>query len=369
MSERWLFIHPFQLRLQRGIEVYLWNLALALARSGVEVTVLTWDGALEIPEYARHPSVRVLRAPSVRYFQAAFAVPFYVFHLLAGNYSHVFVHFAGYGEGMALRSVRLIRRLDFSIVFHFPPSLVPHRYREFERWNFQRDAVHLIAVSQATAKEVEQWSGRSCTAIGHGVDTERFKPDRQLRIQVRQQMEIPLDAPVLISVAALEERKGIQWGIMAQPQLLQEYPTLQYIVVGDGAYRRRLESLAAELGVDRNVHFIGAQLDVKSYLCAADVMLVLSKGEANSISLLEAMACRLASIVSARPPFDKLLRDGCGIKVNEEDNQQVSAVLLDLLKNTQYRNNMGKAAREFVVEHHQWSRVAEQYRALVGAKQ
>jgi len=94
-------------------------------------------------------------------------------------------------------------------------------------------------------------------------------------------------------------------------------------------------------------------------------MLVLAKGEASSISLLEAMACGLASVVSARPPFDELLRGNCGIKVDEENIEQVAAAISGLLKDSQRRNTMGSAARQFVTEHHQWRRVAEQYRALI----
>ena len=106
-------------------------------------------------------------------------------------------------------------------MFHFPPSLVPHRYREFEKWRFHRDAVNLIAVSQSTAAEIKQWAGRPCVVIEHGVDTKRFSPDIVLRKQVRNQLGISMDAPILISVAALEERKGIQWGIQALPYLAQ----------------------------------------------------------------------------------------------------------------------------------------------------
>ena len=156
----WAFIHPFQLRLQRGIEVYLWNLAVAIAQQGIPVDILTWDGPLPIPEYARVKGVALHKVPSVRYFQAQYGVLFYLYWLLKGSYQHVYVHFAGYGEGLALQLARLFKPVPFSIVFHFPPSLVPHRYDEFKRWNFHRKAEHLIGVSRATSDEVEKWADR-----------------------------------------------------------------------------------------------------------------------------------------------------------------------------------------------------------------
>ncbi|HET7143119.1 MAG TPA: glycosyltransferase, partial [Anaerolineales bacterium] len=189
-KSRWLFIHPFQLRFQRGIEVYLWNLASALTEENVDIHILTWAGDLDVPDYAKNSTFNLHIVPSVRYYQPYFAIPFYVTRLVMGNCGHVFVHFAGYGEGLALHIAQLFRKLSFSVVFHFPPSLVPHRYREFEKWGFHRDAVNLIAVSQSTADEVEQWAGRPCAFIEHGVDTERFSPDIILRQQIRNQLGI-----------------------------------------------------------------------------------------------------------------------------------------------------------------------------------
>jgi glycosyltransferase involved in cell wall biosynthesis len=351
--------------LQRGIEVYLWNLASALARQGISVDILTWAGPLDIPDYARVSGVKLHRVPSVRYFQAYFAVAYYVYWLLKGSFRHVFVHFAGYGEGPALYLARRMRSIPFSVVFHFPPSLVPHRYREFTRWDFQKDANHLIAVSQATAGEVREWSGRSCAFIGHGVDTERFLPNSVLRAQVRRELGLGQETPVLISVAALEERKGIQWVIQAMPELLKKTPDLHYLILGDGQYLGNLAALVADLALETRVHFLGAKLDVHPYLCAADIMMVLSRGEASSISLLEALACELPAITSLRPPFDELISDAWGIRVDETNLQQVVSAVLSLIENPKGRIGMGSAGRAEIVERHAWPEIAGQYQGLI----
>jgi phosphatidylinositol alpha-1,6-mannosyltransferase len=365
VSSRWLFIHPFQLRLQRGIEVYLWNLAFALAENGIAVDILTWDGPLSVPDYVQHSGIRLFRVPSVRYFQEIFAIPFYVFRLLKGNCSHVFVHFAGYGEGLALRLARLIRPVNFSVVFHFPRSLVPHRYQEFVRWGFQRDAVHLIAVSRATASEVEQWANRPCDVIGHGVDTQHFRPNAGLRENVRQKFGLGQDTPVLISVAALEERKGIQWVIQAMPSVLRELPTTQYWVLGEGPHRVELERQVCQLGLQNSVLFKGFQPDVADYLAASDIALMLSRGEASSFSVLEAAAFGLPVISSCNEPFPELIQPDWGQMVLETDPQQVSQAILACLSDCTSRKSKGLQARRYVVEHHQWQQVARQYHDLM----
>jgi len=362
---RWAIIHPFQLRVKRGIEVYVWNLARSLKMQGVDVDILTWAGDLEIPEEVQEAGVKVKKIPRVRYFQDYFGIPFLVWWLLTGHYEHVFVHFAGYGEGLAFLITRLIKRIKFSVVFHFPRSLVPHRYVEFDKWGFGHKAEHLIGVSKATAEEVKKWANRECKAIGHGVDTNKFKPDQNLRIRTRTELGINADVPVLVSVNALEERKGIQWTVKAIPELLPKLPGLHFIIVGDGPYRSTLEHLVEDLKLTDQVHFLGSQNDVRPYLCAGDLNMVLSRGEASSISLLEGLACGLPAVTSSHPPFDELLRQDWGVCVNEEDTSQVVDGVFRLLMDKQALRSMGITGRQMVIKSHNWDSIAGQYIQLI----
>jgi glycosyltransferase involved in cell wall biosynthesis len=364
----WAFIHPFQLRLQRGIEVYLWELASALVESGVEVDILAWAGPLDVPAYVS-PQVKIRRVPFVRYYQHWIAVPFYVWQLAKNHYDHVFVHFADYGEGPALNLAQRITNIPFSVVFHFPPSLVPHRYRAFERWGFRKCAAHLIAVSQATADEVEKWSGRPCAVIGHGVDTERFKPDLALRERTRRELGTSPDASVLISVAALEERKGMQWVIQAMPKVLERKADVHYWILGDGPYRTALEEQVHNLGLQSKVSFLGFQINVAPYLAASDAALLLSYREASPVSLLEFAAAGLPVITSCHEPFPELIQQDWGQMVAEENIGQVSQTIIALLSDIKTRTSRGLQARNYAIEYHQWNQVARQYQELVGIEQ
>ena len=127
--------------------------------------------------------------------------------------------------------------------------------------------------------------------------------------------------------------------------------------------------MAESLGVKDNVRFLGPKLDVHPYLCAADVMLVLSRGEASSISLLEALACELAAITSERCPFSELVSDGWGVKVNEESTQQVVLAISNLLNKHDTRIAMGKAGRIWVNANHDWHQVARQYKSVINNKE
>jgi glycosyltransferase involved in cell wall biosynthesis len=362
---RWCFISPFQLRLKRGIESYVWNLTLSLSRSGVDVEILTWQGSLNVPDYITEAGIKVRIVPGVRYYQECIAVPFYIFALIKGHYDHVFINFADYGEGPAIRSTWAFLNPPFSVVFHFPRSLVPHRYREFDRWDLPGKAKHLIAVSSLVAGEVKDWSGRPCAQIGHGVNTQHFQLNSDIRMSVRTKLKIPQNAYILASVAALEERKGIQWVLRALPEILCNCHDTYYIIVGEGSYRIELEKLVKDLELKERVLFIGEVLDVVPYLNAADILMCLSRGEASSIVSLEAAACCLPVIASQRPPYDEIIKSTWGILVDEQNISSVAQTVVGLLISHESRYEKGIAARKWVIEHHNWDHVAVEYRHLV----
>ncbi len=363
---RWAFIHPFQLRLRRGIESYLWNISAALLESGIDVDILTWNGPLRTPAWTRDKGMHVYAAPEMRYYQALCALPYHLARLVVGRYDHIFIHFAGYGEGMILRLTRTLRPIPYSVVLHFPPSLVPDRYREFAHWNCQERASHLISVSRCVANEVEQWAGRPCGVIEHGVDSERFAPDPELRRRTRADLWLPPEAPLLVTVAALEERKGIQFVINALPDILEQHPEARYLVLGEGGYRAALEELIRRRQLQDHVLLLDAVQDVRPYLCAADIFLLTSWGEASPVALLEAAAHALPLVTSQRPPFDEIMAPDRGVMVEPTNTGQVSRTVVGLLNEPVARVRLGTAARCWVRDHHSWQRVAQEYRALIG---
>jgi len=364
-NKKFAFIHPFQLRLQRGIEVWLWYLSYNLAKQGMEVHILTWDGELEVPVFYHHPNLSIKRIPKYRYFQSWWAVPFYLLYLFRYRYDHIIVNFAGYGEGLALSICRLFMKCSFSLVLHFPNSLVPHRYEEFKYWRFHKKADHIIAVSQTVADEASALFGRDCEVVGHGVDGDHFCPDPEVKEKMRSALGIPMDVFVLVSVSALEERKGIQWVIEAMPYILSEASDVMYLIIGKGPYQAKLERLVHSLRLEENVKFLGHQRDVVQFYQMGDLMVLLSHGEASPVSVPEALACGLPILTSNSPPFPEIIHSSFGVMVDAQNVKAVSNVVLKLKENTNNRVAMQENARAWALENHNWDVIAKKYLYIV----
>ena len=184
-----------------------------------------------------------------------------------------------------------------------------HRYvLSAERVMFAHPALRaVICNSRMVASEIEKFYGvdrNKLHVIYNGVDTEDYHPRLAAihRQEIRQNMGIPENAPLLLYVGSGYERKGV-------PQLLQAFATLrrndaQLIVIGDDRKLQATKASAMRLGLAGQAHFLGPVKDVKPVYAAADGFVLPTIYDPCPNAALEAMACGLPMVTS----------EGCGAK-------------------------------------------------------
>ena len=95
----------------------------------------------------------------------------------------------------------------------------------------------LVTISRANAQRLQELGLPSPELLLPGTDPDRFTPPASP----------PFGPPVLLTVARLVSRKGIDTVLRALPPLLDRTPGLQYWIVGAGPARHSLAQLAQEL--------------------------------------------------------------------------------------------------------------------------
>jgi glycosyltransferase involved in cell wall biosynthesis len=355
------FIHPFLFRFPRGIERFLFRLANALARCGVEVEILTWRWPAPVVIDDLDPAVRLRVLPAPRYFAAKCIAPLYAYHLLRRSYDFVWIFFAGYGEAEALSLASLARELPYGVSLHYPFNLVPHRYREFRRLGCIRNARRIVSTSRYVAEGARRAFGRGSDIIRTGVDTSLFRHGPEEREAARRTLGLRPDDSVVLTVAALEGRKGIHHVLNALPEVRKARPRLKYLVVGEGPARAELQARVSQLGLDEVVRLAGSTANVLPYYQAADVFALLSHGEAAPIAPLEAMAAELPLVVARQPPFDEIVGEGCGVLVAEDKPAEVAREIGLFLSEGGRGRAAGEAGRRRVCREFTWERIARQY--------
>ena len=163
---------------------------------------------------------------------------------------------------------------------------------------------------------------------GIGVNTDRLH-NRNEQSDIRAELNLSRDDFLVLSVGELNENKNQQVIIRALAQLKD--PKIHYLLCGKGDQREKLESLAKELGIGDNVHFLGYRKDVPQVMQAADIYAHPSKREGLGLASLEAMACGLPLVTSNVQGIPDYVKNGVTGFMCEPTDADKFAEHLDVL--------------------------------------
>lgn len=151
---------------------------------------------------------------------------------------------------------------------------------------------------------------------GVGINTNRLQPSEKQH-SIREELGLPEDAFLVLSVGELNKNKNQQVIICALAELKDS--NIHYVLCGKGDQREALEQLAAQLGVEEQVHFLGYRTDLADMYRQADVFAMPSKREGLPVAALEAMYCGLPLITSRVRGLSDVMEDGVAGFVCEDD--------------------------------------------------
>lgn len=355
---RIVFIAPFFNRLHRGIERYTADLSNALSRRGAEVHIIAWPGPNRAIWGKLEEGVKIHTLKLPYYFQSLFAGCFYPLFLRMIKPDIVNFYFTWQGEEIAFRDP--FKNWKINCVFHFPAEQMPQRYAVFKASKIMKKADGFISVSNFVAAGVRRVLGVEPTVIFNGVDLRKFNAAGSKRANMRKELGISDDVSVLLTSAALEQRKGIHKVLKALEVFSKKNKKFIYLVAGEGSEKHNLLMQVQTLGLQEQVRFLGVRNDMEALYQAADIFIFLSEGEAFGLAPLEAMASSLPLIISRRKPFDEIVPEEGALWVEDEDFTQVSDAISNLAADQAQRISMGKANRK-ISEQFSWDRVAARY--------
>jgi glycosyltransferase involved in cell wall biosynthesis len=172
--------------------------------------------------------------------------------------------------------------------------------------------------------------------------------DTSGRESVRRELGAAPDDVALVCVARLDGHKGHARVIRAHAELRRRGLPTQLWLLGDGGERAALEQLVAELGVRDQVRFLGVVPNVRRYLAASDVFLLLSEHEGMPNAVIEAMSAGLPVVATAVGGVPEALDQGrAGIVVAPDaPDATVVTTLAALATDPERRLALGERARE-----------------------
>jgi glycosyltransferase involved in cell wall biosynthesis len=194
--------------------------------------------------------------------------------------------------------------------------------------------------------------------IPNGVDIDRFRPlDGS---EMRKRLGIGGDEIVFGIVANLRREKRLD--VLFRGLHQAKLKSWRLLVAGDGPCRPDLLSLASELQISDQLLWAGSVKDTVRYYAAMDVFVLSSETEQMPVSLLEAMACGKAVIVTDVGDCRSVLAaDGPPVVVPPNDPGSLADALRGMHASAELRAELGLRNRSRCVEHFSHERMMSRY--------
>jgi glycosyltransferase involved in cell wall biosynthesis len=353
-----------------GAEKVLSYLAPALAAEGDEVTVLTSRLDEASPEREEIPTPRgsllVLRLPtSRRRFVGTWLYMRHLRRALAAirpdvAYVSMLKHDAYVAVGVG-------KQLGFPVVLR-PEGAGATGDVAWQGWGrFGRTIARrcrradaIVAISGAIREEL-QLSGYEPATI-HDIPNGVPVPERPWGPRDGWR-----ESPRAVFVGRLAPEKNLRALIEAWPIVRGHFPTARLMLVGDGPEWSSLAWLAHHHLLLDVFEMPGATDDPTPLLRGSDLFVLPSKEEGMSIALLEAMALGLPLVASDIAGNRKLVADGIQGRLAPQDPAGLAAAIVGQWWEFDRAIEMGRRARQRVIESYSIAAVARRHRELFGA--
>lgn len=195
---------------------------------------------------------------------------------------------------------------------------------------FAREALqkadHYFAVSRATAGEVQSLGKRDCEVLPNLVDCSAYDRDS---IPRREE-----DGLRLIYISKLRQQKRVDV-LLNAIALLKNRTQMEDItlkVIGDGFYMQEYERIARELGLSKEVRFLGVKnrAEIAGLLAQSDALVISSPKETFGIPGVEALAAGKPVLSTRCGGTDDYIDDTCGLFCQPNDPEDMAEAIVEL---------------------------------------
>jgi glycosyltransferase involved in cell wall biosynthesis len=243
------------------------------------------------------------------------------------------------------RDVDIRKECYWSGEYGFWQRSYPNRFAAIAR---QR-SVHFIAVSKALLQAAIDFGVPEDRIVVcyTGIDVRQFQPGPKAITERPRR---------IVFVGRLVEGKGCAYLIEAFQEIARRITNAELVVIGDGPSKDALEALAKKLNV--RVQFLGAvtqdvvkrHLDESRVLCLPSITRSNGNFESFGMFLLEAQACGVPVVTSARGGMEGVADGVTGFVFPEKDVGKIGRIR-DILRNDELASRMSRAGPGFVRQH------------------
>jgi len=239
-------------------------------------------------------------------------------------------------------------------IWQMPDLVRPTRFNRLALRRALRRSDRIVAISEATASSLRALGadGRRIDLVYCAVDPAAFRRSPTGGAEVRQELSIPADAPVVGMFGQITQWKGWHILVGALPALGAAHPGVHFLFVGrptrpeDQAYAARLRREIEDAGMAGVVRWTGFRSDVARLMGACDVIVHASVApEPLGVVIMEAMAAGTAVVCTRGGGTEEMVTNGVtGLVVEPGSGAELTSAVAGLLADPVTRSELGERA-------------------------
>lgn len=226
----------------------------------------------------------------------------------------------------------------------------------------------LIVPSQAMFEVLEGYGvNTAMRIIPTGIDPHLFQTGKGSVF--RNQHGIAPTRPTLVHVSRLAYEKNIDFLLYVVQKLKPRFPDILLIIAGEGPATQHLRQLGKKLDIMANLLFVGylpRETTLADCYRAGDIFVFASRTETQGLVLLEAMSLGVPVVSTAIMGTRDILSSDSGALVAEDDVDDFSAKVTELLENKPLHQRLANAGPTYA---RQWGAEAQTQRLLAFYKE
>lgn len=228
--------------------------------------------------------------------------------------------------------------------------------------------IHTTAVSHAVAQRYAKIGAvppGKCSVIHNGIDLSQFSHDAGERSRLREQFHAG-DSFVWLAAGRITAAKDYPNLLRAFAVACAAEAQTQLWIAGGAQHDedRELRTLAAQLGIEDRVRWLGLRDDMAEMLAAADAFVLSSAWEGMPLVIGEAMSMQKAIVATDVGGVRELVGD-TGLIVPPGNSSALAQALLRVIRRSLYeRHARGIAARERIRQHFDINAKVDEWEAL-----
>lgn len=258
-------------------------------------------------------------------------------------------------------------------------AIVASEHNTLESWTTRGRAMlagtlasSYIAVSTACAESLSHSAHvprRKIRLIQNGIDLPRLiEIDRLPRGGLREELGIPVSAPIVGTVGSLKPQKNYPRWLRVAAMVAAAVPSAHFVVIGGGPLERALQAEAASSGLHGRLHFMGARSDGPQLLREFDLFLLTSDREGFGLALCEAQLFGVPVVATDTGGVREVVRDGVtGRLFDPSDEGALAAACAEILLQPAVASSMAAEGRVWIRSSFDGARMANEVRAEYSA--